>query len=92
MTKFERNIVLPDMGLKLNMLYLEKQDQPREIAFHWNHREMMRLYFIPQHRYKATAHPAVPGALSACPHHSKTQHVQPICPLPVSESGMLSMG
>lgn len=34
MTKFERNIVFPDMGLKFNMLYLEKQDQLGGIAFH----------------------------------------------------------
>lgn len=33
MIKFKRNIVFPDMGLKLNTLYLEKQDQLREMAF-----------------------------------------------------------
>lgn len=34
MTKFKRNVVFTDTGLKLNTLYLEKQDQLREIAFH----------------------------------------------------------
>lgn len=92
MTKFKRNIVFPDMGLKLNMLYLEKQDQLREIAFHWNRREMMRLYFISRHTYKAIAHPVDPRVLSTSPHHAKTQGVQPIWPFPVGRRGMLSVG
>lgn len=92
MTEFKRNIVFPDMGLKVNMLYLEKQDKLREMAFHWNRREMIRLYFISQHSCKAIAHPVDPRALSTSPRHAKTQGVQPICPLPVGGRGMFSMG
>lgn len=92
MIKFKRNIVFPGMGLKLNTLYLEKQDQLREMAFQWNRREMMRLYFISQHTWKAIAHPEDPRALSIRPHQAKTQDVQPICLLPVGGRGMFSLG